>query len=295
MLLASLTVGCTKDDANDNGNGNAQANSKRISIFAEGFNNNSKVLINPNNLAAGAQFVQTETIKIFDTEYPIYFDGTDYYIQSNTEFTGNLTAFYPGNMVSGFTVVLNELPIEIIPDGTNVFESIAFPMYATGTVSSTQGLVFKHLSAGMRLTLNNASSNDALMSKLTIIAQSNEDAHDLGFYGPDNQSTADDTVARWAVQGPQVPGGAVGSHTTDVNAKYASVMNFDFGNSGAIDAGSSITFCVPLTISHVDKLVIVGYNASGDEIFSVTTDGSTFPGIDAERNHMYTIPTITIN
>ncbi len=292
MLLASLTVGCTKDDANDNGN--AQANTKRISIFAEGFNNNSKVLINPNNLAADAQWVAGEKITLGADEYVIKANtnGTDFYIETANNFTSPFIAFYGGvgkqnNDVSVYQgdnkVLLRELAITF----TEGKESIAFPMVAAG---SNKELVFKHLTAGLKMKLT---ANTAVqLYRLKIIAQSNSEAQDIKYT---DANLTGDAYACWVVQGPQVPGGAVGSNLLDVNAKYASEMNFVFPDAPTVNS-TGLTFCVPLCISRVDKLVIVGYSASGAELFSVTTDGSGFPGVaNVERNHIYNVPAISIN
>ena len=58
-------------------------------------------------------------------------------------------------------------------------------------------------------------------------------------------------------------------------------------------SGGGLTFCVPVTVCSVKRLVVIGYNASGTTLFTKTMTLANAQSI--ERNHMYPIPSIQIN
>ena len=107
-------------------------------------------------------------------------------------------------------------------------------------------------------------------------------------------------TARWAVQGPSLPSGPVGSISGDQVVKFSSEMMFDLYNGATdhvtVSNGSSITFCVPVTISSVRYLTFTAYNAAGQELFNLAKDLCSHGEDEVEvvRNMMYTIPTIVI-
>ena len=50
------------------------------------------------------------------------------------------------------------------------------------------------------------------------------------------------------------------------------------------------TFYIPITISSLRYLTVIGYSSTGSQLFNVTKDLGSARTI--EPNHMYTIPTI---
>jgi hypothetical protein len=58
-----------------------------------------------------------------------------------------------------------------------------------------------------------------------------------------------------------------------------------------IEAGQTLSFCVPVTVSSLDKITVVGFDGSGAQLFSKSKAVST----SIQRNKMYNIPTIIIN
>lgn len=69
----------------------------------------------------------------------------------------------------------------------------------------------------------------------------------------------------------------------------------DNGNPGVEvpTTGGGLTFCVPVTVCSVKRLVVIGYNASGSTLFTKTMTLANAQSI--ERNYMYPIPSIQIN
>ena len=76
--------------------------------------------------------------------------------------------------------------------------------------------------------------------------------------------------------------------------KVLAFSMMDNGTPGVeVPTTGGLTFCVPVTVSSVKRLVVIGYNASGTPLFSKTMTLATAQPI--ARNHMYPIPTIQIN
>ena len=138
------------------------------------------------------------------------------------------------------------------------------------------------------------------MASLKVVAQSNQDEpgsiDNLSFNQNDSWDRA--FTARWAVQGPTVPTGNVGSNGDEVDAKFASEMNFDlksgYGNDPVtIEEDDDVSVCIPVTITSIKRLAVTGYAQDGTELFHVVKDFGT--NINVVRNKMYTVPVITIN
>lgn len=292
LMVAALAAGCAKDE-------NVQMS--RLRLLAEGFSNaNSKVLVDPTNPRNPSNWEEGEKIKLKlnDDEdtytIAVYLeeDQTRHFglKDINNQFVGSLEsntlAYYPGESFDGNEVTVSNNQIELIRlaiDFTGDKQKMAFPMVAKYKTDDNNNLYFRHLTAGMQIKLH---ANSALngLKKLKIVAQSNTAAGNLNYDG---------VTARWAVQGPTVPSGAVGS-PDGLDAKYASEMNFDFVTVRNIDANGDLTFCIPITLSHVDKLIVTGYDAAGVELFHKNS-GTNALNVNVDRNKMYNVPPISIN
>ncbi len=293
LLFASLVAGCQKNDKG------------HIRIFAENIGGQgAKVAFNPADIPSGADWIANETINLNGNIYTIAEEqGLGFYLTDPGTSTGvepltsAMHAIYPGQSFDGNSVsvtnstsgngeiVLDRLVVEKVSD---TIQKIAFPMAAEANADATK-LYFKHLTGGFRLTLNNTSASAVNVASVKIVARSTAEVTHLGCNG---------VTARWAVQGPSVPSGPIGSIEGNVDVKYACEMNFDLRNGGNnyinIPAtNGTLMFCVPITISSVRYLTVTGYDANGTELFNKTADlGSE---VAVERNRMYTIPQININ
>jgi hypothetical protein len=182
-------------------------------------------------------------------------------------------------------VVLDRLTIDFM--GEN--HMVIFPMMATATANS-ESLLFRHLTAGFKMNLQNSTEDDITVTAVKIIAGSTTNAARI--------AALDGYSACWAKQGntPSLPDGEVGEIGGDWNVNSASVMEFDVktdGNNGAtIEVGDELSFCVPVTISSVRYLTIELYNGN-TLVKRVHADLGN--EITVERNKMYRIPTININ
>lgn len=282
MLLGVLATACSKDGNN------------RLTLLAEGFTNgNSKVLINPTDIPAGATWITDDTIKLNGNVYCIALDGDDYRLKDNNgQFVGSqssdMTALYPGSSFGGNDVtvdddeiILNRLVVNMTNDGK---QEIAFPMVAKAAADETD-LYFYHLSGGIQVTLH--ATSPVNVASLKIVAQSTAAVNNLGHEG---------VTARWAVQGPSMPTGNVGQNDPEVNVKYISEMNFDLksdDNDDYVIVDGDLVFCVPITIASMNKLVFIGYDDSGAQLFHVTKKFDS--DVTVERNKMYTVPIINVN
>jgi hypothetical protein len=223
-----------------------------------------------------------------------------YYIQTDDEsiISDQIVAFYPGTEFGGNdidididnnTILLNRLVVEFTDNG----QKIAFPMVATSQVSDehhAKELHFRHLTGGFRINLHN--EGDAVnLASVKIVAKSNNPAAPLSY--TDNFSQT--YTAMWAVQGPSVPTGSIGNNGDVVDVKYTSEMNFDFKTSNnddhvTVNGGANLNFCIPVTISSVDKLVVTGYDDDDNVLFNKVKDFNV--PVSVERNHMYDTPVI---
>ena len=286
LLLATL-AGCGKD------------NDGRIRVFADKMSNgNSKVLIDPNNISSGAQWVAGEdSILLNNNPYEVQVNGNDYYIQTNDEsiISGPIVAFYPGTEFGGNdieidivdnTIKLNRLVVEFTDDG----QKIAFPMVATSQTSDlhhAEELHFRHLTGGLRINLHN--EGDAVnLASVKIVAKSNTHADPLYY---DDNVTNETYTAKWAVQGPSVPTGSIGDNGDEVDVKYTSEMNFNLKSydGNYVTVNGDLSFCIPVTISSVDKLVVTGYDVNDNVLFNKVKD---LPHVPVVRNRMYDTPVI---
>ena len=296
-LLALFATGCKKE------------NNGRIRIFAEHLKDDSKILIDPEDVNE-ATWLVGEYIAINGTPYKIKEDANGFYLDGVSA-TGNLLAIYPGSssegndiVIDNNEVILKRLTIRVIDDDINEnygLEEVVFPMVATGNSSNDQ-LLFNHLAGGLIFDLVNNSYSEIELASLKIVAQSNSEVQHLG---------TNSVTVRWAVQGPALPHGEVGEVEDDFNAAYASEMNFDFtytyryydnylheevsNTMPVLNIGESSTYsiCVPITISSLSSLTVTGYSTTGEQLFHVTKDLATTPAT-INRGTMYTIPDIII-
>ena len=298
LLLAAFATGCNKEENN------------YIEIFADNFaDNNGKVLSDPYNILAASEWIENEPVNL--NNY-LYFIGVDsinsHLLHLLIDEAGEIVrplgeemcALYPGDSFDGNDVevsnsgdyreiVLRRLVVRLRDDNR---QEMAFPMAAKSAPGAPR-LYFCHLSGGIRLTLHNNSGSPIDIASLKIVAQSENQVTNL-----DTTIDGITFTSRWAVQGPTVPSGPVGTNDDIVNAKYTSEMNFDLRNSSndnyaTIDDNGDLMFCIPITINSVKSLVVTGYSVEGSEIFHV---GNSFgQEVSVERNRMYTVPTINVN
>lgn len=284
MLLGVLATACSKDGNN------------RLTLLAEGFTNgNSKVLIDPTNIPAGATWITGETIKLNGTERYIAMDNDNKYRLKNSledaeyveSLNSQMTALYPGSSFGGNDVtvnsneiILNRLVVKMNSDGT---QEMAFPMVAKAAAGEN-ALYFYHLSGGIQVRLHANTAVD--IASLKIVAQSTTAVDNIAYNG---------VTARWAVQGPSMPTGNVGQNGDEVDVRYISEMNFDLksGDNNHVTVDGDLVFCVPITIAAMKKLVFTGYDVNGAELFHVTKGFGS--DVTVERNKMYTVPIINVN
>lgn len=124
------------------------------------------------------------------------------------------------------TVTIRDLVVVYSGDNHRVY----FPMVAVNNNSvkrlrSDKRLLFRHLTAGMHLTLTDTSATkDYLVGSMKIVT-----------YGESASAGALDAVngvsCSWEVQGPALPGDMMGSETGDVSMAYSSEMHFTIGQA----------------------------------------------------------------
>ena len=283
-LCLLFAVGCKKDNS-------------RINIFAENMSGVSKVWVNPANVN-GATWIAGETINLNGNVYTIASDDDGFYIaNTSVPLEAALSAVYPAtigsngndvtveNSSTSRTVTLNSLAVNFNGDG----HDIVFPM-AAYAASGSNKLLFQHLTGGLKLHLTNATATTLTAVKVITYGA-----------GPIDPVTLNENITvatRWAAQGPNVPTGGVGQIEGDYDVKYCSEMNFSLMSNGSTGVEvptteGGLTFCVPVTVSSVKRLVVIGYIATGTPLFSKTMTLATAQPI--ARNHMYPIPTIQIN
>lgn len=305
LLVALLAAGCSKSEQEEGAVTASQNQKNRLWIFANDMGRDgSKVSINPVNPNQAAQWITDEKVLVngevykvaFDDQYQKYFLKDMSSDQPVMPLSEEMSALYPGASFDGNIIdikndkeiVMSQLEIAFLDGGR---QAMAFPMIATASANS-EALYFDHLSAGVQITIQN-NGTQINLKRLTIIAQSNENVVNLG--------TNDDNIARWAVEGPWVPLGPVGHNDDEIDVKYSSVMNFvlsdkvshtEFKTLGS----DPVTFCVPITISKMKRLKVIGYDEH-DAIVFYKTKGF-FPDddqeVDVERNKMYAFPKIVI-
>lgn len=266
----------------------------RLRLFSENMMFiGAKVLVNPAN-SSGASWVTGERINLNGTAYPVAYDESTYYLNTGTDdIPASLLAVYPsdtnanGNDVTVSndgttgTVTIRSLSVDYRDGG----HRILFPMAAANNLSESR-LLFKHLTAGMKLTLTDTcTAKDYTIGSVKIVT-----------YGDGATAAALPAVngvsCRWAVLGPSVPGGEIGGTEGDVSMAYSSEMHFtlkDNGVAGKAISGS-ISLCVPVTVNRIKTIVVTGYDTDGQQLFSRTK--TLDDELEVELNTMYTIPEI---
>lgn len=308
VLLAALATGCSKDDSV--AEPNAQ-NVIKIHASAMGGNGGTKLSLDPSangedpNDRFDVQWVAGESIQFIreisgnvDT-LPIISSGSDYIIE-HAPFDEPVRSLYPGKSFGGNEVDVNADGIvmhnlEIKFEGNR--QRMAFPMVATAAANATD-FDYHYLCGGVRLTLDNQSGADMHVKSLRIVAQSTTDVVNLGT----DENGLDDgeaIVARWATEGPWVPFNTVGHNGDEVDVKYSSVMYFTLSEEGGdnfktiVAGGEQVQFCVPITISSMNKLNITGYDQDGRQLFQVHKDFAN--DVQVVRGRMYNLPVINID
>lgn len=279
MLLAVLAVGCTKD-------------ASHIRIISENMDGGSKIWVDPTDVSASATWIDGETIDINSVTYTIDERNNNFYLDevptgatryavypATTNANGN-DVEVTNNGSSGATITLNRLAVNFHDGG----HDIIFPMAAVAG-ESAETMLFNHLTAGFKLTLSASSATTVSSVKVIVYGDAAVGAIKL------NDVTY---TVNWADDGLTTPVGEVGGITGDYDARYASVMYFDMNTSGA--AGVEVnstgkTFCIPVTVTNVKRISVVGYGNTGQTLFEKT---QTLNNIPVQRNTMYTIPTIVI-
>lgn len=283
-LLALLATGCNKEDNNGSFDG-------RLKIFAEEMTNasGSKLLIDAGDLTNPVQWLNGENININGKVKGIAFNSDHFEVNVNnlalsTDGFNGYYAVYPGdddvygnevtvtNSNTTASITLNKLVLNFHAGETT--HDVVFPMGGkVNADNASQGLVFKHLTAGFLLTLENTTASNVSMDKLKVIV-----------YGSEGDAAGATTIdgvgytVKWADQGPTVPTGQTGS-LTDRDVSFASVMDFDLKTDGfagmTIDAkvgtvNGKKQLCIPVTLAQVKRITVIGYNGS-DVVFSKTS------------------------
>ena len=287
-LLALLATGCGKN----NGDG-------RIRIFAENMTaagNGSKLQIDADDPASSSQWLLGETINVNGTSFPIGDDGEGGYqldVTSLGEPT-TLYAVYPGdNFGDNYVNVDNshtDAPIINLAnlvlnfhDGETTHD-VVFPMGAKAEANAGT-MMFRHLTAGFRLTLQAASS--VTLDKLKVIV-----------YGDAPEDVEIDGVrytVLWAGLTPSVPVGPTGS-ITDRDVANASEMNFTLktdGSNGVTFTGDK-QLCIPVVAQdNVKRITVIGYNGN-TQVFAKTSTLAD-DGVDLQINKIYPVKAIQVN
>lgn len=281
-LLAILATGCKKDN-------------HRIRIFARNMVSDSKILINPNDVNS-ATWVAGESIFLYINDednhdeisgtYLIGSDSHGFYIDVDP--VGAVTsAFYPAGSFGGNDIeydpnagfVLRHLNINFHSNGTY---DVVFPMIKSEE-SNGNSLLFDHVTAGLKLTLTVPANSDPVnVASVRIVARNSSPMETMEPY-----------ICSWAVENPIVPTGGIGI-TGDQEVLCSSEMDFDLttnGVSGATVTSSGLSFCIPVTISQLNGLTVIGYSTTGEVLFHVTKG---FSQTSLSVNTMYTIPAIII-
>ena len=283
-LVLLLAAGCKKDNS-------------RISLVAENMAGDGKVWVNPSNVN-GATWTAGETLNLNGDVYTIASDDDGFYVaNTSVPLDAALYAIYPAttssngndvtvvNSSTSRTVTINSLAVNFYDNG----HDIVFPM-ATYAPSGSSKLLFQHLTGGLKLNLTNTAATTLYTVKVITYGS-----------GPIDPVTLNENITvatRWAVQGPNVPTGGTGQIEGDYDIKYCSEMNFSMMNNGTPGvvvptAVGGLTFCVPVTVSSVKRLVVIGYDDNGTPLFTKTV--TLAPAQSILPNHMYPIPTIQIN
>lgn len=289
VLAAVLAAGCGKDDSLGN----------IFRLTANPMDNGgAKVLVTPSTL--GSSWIVGEVINLNGNAYAIQEKNTGKFtIECLSSPSAPLYAIYPntveadGNNIDvsysagASTMTLRQLAVDYT-DSSHATHKVVFPMAAYLEEVDNDQLLFDHLTAGMRFTIENTTGVACTLSSVRIYLYDDEAPTATGKNG---------VTVSWEHQGPIVPGGTIGGTTSDVTAEYASEMRFAMKTGGddnvVIAAGGSISFCVPVTVRSITSFAVSGYKPDGSELFCRQKD------LDSKKtlalNRMYNMPTITIN
>jgi hypothetical protein len=252
----------------------------------------AKVLVTPSDL--GNSWIAGEQINLNGTGYAIEEETPgSFTIECPSAPSAPIYAIYPNsvnadgnNVVVNYsagtsTMTLKQLDVDYT-DNSHTTHKVVFPMAAYQSVISSQ-LLFDHLTAGMKFTIENTTGEACTLSAVRIYLYGDETPTPTGKNG---------VTVSWENQGPIVPGGTIGSTTGDVEADYASEMRFAMKTGGEpnviIGGNSSITFCVPVTVRSLTSFTVTGYKPDGSELFTFQKDLNR----SLELNKMYNMPSI---
>ena len=290
VLLALVATSCSKDDG-----------ARKFRLFANPIRNASKIQMNPVDLTSswvagekinlnGQECVITESNSIFSIECQNVPTTPIYAIYPYTSTTGDnvITTIYDGETS---TMKLKQLAINFNDDYSNY--QVIFPM-AAKTEENTGKLMFDHLTAGFKITIENTATEACTLSAIRVFAQC-----------PNAESTTPETYngvsVSWEHQGLIVPSGPIGGINGDVALQNACEMFFKMksGNNDYVvipaanqqNGNGSISFCIPATVRAISSITVTGVGADGADVFARTMSSSN---ANVARNNMYAIPTITI-
>lgn len=288
MLLTVLAAACGKEEAVDG----------RLRLFAEEMTaatGSSKLLVDPADLTS--QWLTGERINVGGSAYSIVKEDGNYYLGgSSVNLSASLYAIYPAtvkdalgndivvtnNSAGACAIDIHSLAVNFTGDGRH---EVIFPMAAHYTTDSS-GLMFRHLTGGLKLTLTNSTSGEITVDRLVITAT--QDGGSAAIYK--------DLRPAWAAsQLPGIPGGEVGEETGSQGAQFISDITLKLntnGTAGVTIPGQGITFCVPMLAKDLKTLTVTGYHG-GTQVFLKSKTLTTATNI--QSNVMYTIPTIGIN
>lgn len=296
LAATMLAAGCGKDNAPVLGEGNLRLSAERMG------SNGTKVILDPANVN-GASWVADEQIDLNGTKCTIKGNSTDgFYLDGIEPLAVDMYAVYPaainadGNHIAvsnnGATacgVNIHSLSVEFVDGNT---QKVVFPMAAKAAANSS-GLGFRHLTGGIRLTLQNTKTDADLDVARLVVTATTADSK------PAIYKDLHPTEDGWSTNMiPGLPSGEVGEISGNQDVQFISDMTLylkdGIHDHKTISAnGGTITFCMPLLAREVKYLTIKGYSATGDELFTKTKELETATAII--RNHMYNIPTIEIN
>lgn len=287
VAVAAMFAACGKD----------KPSVTRLRIFSEDMATPStKQWVNPSQLNSSSTWISGELIDLCGTSFGIAADDGFYLNVGNVDLPDDLYAIYPASTTAGgndisvvnngsgaSTMVIRSLALNFHGAGHDV----VFPM-ATGLAAKRDGkLLFKHLTGGFKLTLTDTSATrDYTVGSLKVVVYGDGSAP--------APASAYGVTARWAMQGPVLPSGEVGSIVGNQYVGSASEMHFTLKTDGvagkSIPSGGSIVLCVPVTVSSVKKLVVTAYSVEGTQLFVRTKELPTAQTI--QPNHIYPVPQV---
>ena len=295
--LVLLAAGCSKKET-------ATENDVRLRIFAEEMaSTGSKVVINPSAVNA-ASWVENEQINLNGTTCTIKGNSTDgYYLDGVNPLSSVMYAIYPAGIMHGgnhiavtnvpggdCVVAIHSLTIDFSAGNGN--QKVYFPMAAMAEANST-ALRFKHLTGGLRLTLNNACSYNMELDSLIFgaVADGGNDA----IYKNQRPSTSDWPSWPGGVL-PALPSGEVGNTSQNQGAEFVRTMSVSLRNGNRvgliIPANSSVTFCIPMLTRSFTFFYCEGFYRKNLIFHKEKNITGT---LEIQRNTMYTLPTIDID